>query len=88
MKIKIDENIPISLMPVLSGLGHVVDCVADEGLAGNVDAEVWLAAQSAERFFITQDLDFADLRKFCQERIRGFYWFVCNTLPGRRLSRI
>jgi predicted nuclease of predicted toxin-antitoxin system len=31
---------------------------------GASDDEVWTAAQKEERFLITQDLDFSDLRRF------------------------
>ena len=32
MKIKLDENIPLSLVAILSQLGHDVDSVYQEGL--------------------------------------------------------
>ena len=64
MKIKLDENIPGGLSGVLQALGHDCDSVVDEGLAGYSDLPVWQAAQQAERFFVTQDLDFSDLRQF------------------------
>ncbi|MEQ1932534.1 MAG: DUF5615 family PIN-like protein [Fimbriimonadaceae bacterium] len=59
MKIKLDENIPSDL-----SLPGDVDTVEQEGLAGCDDDTVWAAAQDEGRFFITQDLDFSDLRKF------------------------
>jgi predicted nuclease of predicted toxin-antitoxin system len=64
MKLKLDENLPESLISALSELGHDVDSVALEGLAGYGDGEIWKAAQRAGRLFITQDLDFSDARKF------------------------
>lgn len=64
MKIKLDENIPVSLGSVLTSLGHDVDTVRDEGLLGKADPVVWEAACREGRFFITQDLDFSDFRKF------------------------
>ena len=45
-------------------IGHDVDTVRLEGVAGQNDVTVWQAAQSAQRFFITQDLDFSDVRKY------------------------
>ena len=50
VKIKLDENLPARLGDVLSDLGHDVDTVIQERLAGHSDAEVWEAAQRAERF--------------------------------------
>ncbi|MCX6377605.1 MAG: DUF5615 family PIN-like protein [Armatimonadetes bacterium] len=64
MKIKLDENMPVSLADVLAALGHDVHTTQAEGLAGSDDDAVWQAAQDEDRFLITQDLDFSDLRKF------------------------
>jgi predicted nuclease of predicted toxin-antitoxin system len=64
MKIKLDENLPSELVGVLTALGHDVDTVVEEGLAGRDDGTVWLAAQHAARLLVTQDLDFSDIRKF------------------------
>jgi hypothetical protein len=63
VKIKLDENLPHRLVPLLTELGHDVDTVPDEQLAGQDDGVVWEAAQSHGRF-ITQDLDFSDARKY------------------------
>ncbi len=64
MNIKLDENLPVSLVDVLTAFGHDVDTVPDEGLAGHDDATIWATAQTGGRFFITQDLDFSDVRRF------------------------
>lgn len=65
MKVKLDENIPVRLTGVLTTTaGHEVDTVATEGLRGMPDADVWSAASKGDRFLITQDLDFSDVRRF------------------------
>lgn len=64
MKLKLDENLPSALAADLSGLGHDVDTVMDEHLAGCSDAEVWAGTEVAGPFLITQDLDFSDARKY------------------------
>lgn len=64
MKIKLDENIPVRLQPVLQQLGHDTDSVIQEGLAGCTDERIWQAALEAGRFLITQDLDFSDVQRF------------------------
>ena len=64
MKIKLDENLPEALVVQLAELGHEVDNVRLENLAGRPDPAVWRAAQAAGRFFVTQDLDFSDIRQF------------------------
>lgn len=55
---------PLALVPILQGQGHDVDTVEAERLIGRADEEVWRAAQEEERFLITQDLDFSDVRKY------------------------
>ncbi len=64
MKIKLDENLPARVKPILQSLGHDVDTVPEERLSGRPDREVWQAAQAHGRFLITQDLDFSDTRQF------------------------
>jgi predicted nuclease of predicted toxin-antitoxin system len=64
VKIKLDENLPESLVAELAALNHDTDNVRQEGLAGRDDSDVWSAAQAARRFLITQDLDFSDVRTF------------------------
>ena len=64
MRIKLDENVPADLAESLADIGHDVDTVVGEGLRGRLDAIVWDAARAEQRFFITQDLDFSDVRAF------------------------
>lgn len=64
MRIKLDENMPDRLVAVLSELGHDVDTVLSEQLAGQDDDVVWRAAQADRRFLVTQDLDFSNVRQF------------------------
>jgi predicted nuclease of predicted toxin-antitoxin system len=62
--VKLDENLPVHLAASLQALGHDADTVHDEALRGAPDETVWEASQRAGRFLITQDLDFADIRRF------------------------
>jgi predicted nuclease of predicted toxin-antitoxin system len=71
MKIKLDENLPASLAPILKGFQHDVHTTADENLTGRTDGEVWEATQREQRFLITQDLDFSDVRQFMPGRHHG-----------------
>ena len=64
MTIKLDENLPERLVAELSALGHDVDTVRAEHLAGHDDTDVRRGAQTAGRFLITQDLDFSDVRRY------------------------
>lgn len=82
MRIKLDENLPLRLVRMLAPLGHETDTVPQEGLAGQDDAHVWQAAQTAGRFFITQDLDFSDVRRFVPGAHHGLL-LVRLRDPGR-----
>ncbi len=64
MRIKLDENLPARLAPMLVSLDHDVHTITDENLSGKSDREVWEAAQHEDRFLVTQDLDFSDIRRF------------------------
>lgn len=77
MKIKLDENLPARIAGVLSALGHDVHTVPDEGLAGRPDEDIWQAVVKEERFLITQDLDFSDMRRYAP-----------GTHPGLLLLRL
>lgn len=60
MRIKLDENLPLSLVEFLNAAGHDAGHVVTEGLTGRDDQAVWIAAQAEERFLITQDVRFAN----------------------------
>jgi predicted nuclease of predicted toxin-antitoxin system len=64
MKIKLDENITTRASLPLVDLGHDVHTVFSEGLAGRSDEDIWIAAQAEQRFLVTQDFAFADVRQF------------------------
>ncbi len=71
MKIKLDENLPVSMASHLRTLGHDVDTTLDEQLTGRPDTDVWNAAQRELRFLVTQDLDFSDIRTFEPGKHKG-----------------
>ncbi|MCC7123314.1 MAG: DUF5615 family PIN-like protein [Acidobacteria bacterium] len=82
MKIKLDENLPAALVPLLESLGHEVDTVPAEGIGGEDDDVVWRAAQAEGRFLVTQDLDFSDARKYTPGTHHGLL-LVRLPQPGR-----
>jgi len=91
VKIKLDENLPVSAAPRLAALGFDTDTVIEEGLAGRADDAVWEGAQAAGRFLVTQDLDFSDTRKFTPGEHHGLMivrlpdseqWRVADFLVG------
>lgn len=86
MKVKLDENLPETLVDRLTALGHDVDTVRVERLAGKDDERVWDAAQQAERFLVTQDLDFSDVRRFQPGTHHGLLLVRLQTPSRRRLG--
>ncbi len=89
MRIKLDENLPLRLASALRSRGHDVDTVGEERLVGSMDSAIWAAVQEAERFLITQDLDFSDIRKFAPGTHHGIL-LVRLAAPGREalLARV
>lgn len=82
MKVKLDENLPVALVETITALGHDVDAVPMEGLGGHADGAVWSAAQAEGRLLVTQDLDFADVRRFAPETHAGILLVRLRT-PSR-----
>ncbi len=64
MKLKLDENLPASAAESLRTLGHDVDTVADEGLAGGEDRLVLTAATGEARLLLTLDRGLGDIRAY------------------------
>jgi predicted nuclease of predicted toxin-antitoxin system len=87
MKIKLDENLTARLASRLGLLGHEVQTVRDEGMEGRPDAPIWEAAQSESRFFITQDMDFSDLRRFLPGTHYGILLIRLHAPKRRALIR-
>ena len=83
MKIKLDENLPFTLVSVFASIGHDVDTAPQEGLAGHSDPDIWRATQEAGRFLITQDLDFSDVRRFAPGTHHGLLLLRLRE-PSRR----
>jgi len=86
MNIKLDENIPHSLTDDLKALDHSPDHVKDEKLTGHPDRDVWERAQKEDRFFITQNLDFSDIREHPPGTHSGLL-LVRLRIPGRKALR-
>jgi predicted nuclease of predicted toxin-antitoxin system len=64
MKLKLDENLPRDLKPMLQAFDHDVVSAADEKLLSQPDTAIAAAARSEDRMLLTLDVEFADLRKY------------------------
>lgn len=67
MKIKLDENLSKSLSHYLSGLGYDVATVVDQGMNGITDPDLWQRVRAEDRFLVSADLDFSDLRRMSSD---------------------
>lgn len=61
MRFLVDQNLPIRLVGVLTGLGHEADHVKSLGLATGDDMEVWRRASDLSAVVVSKDKDFLTL---------------------------
>lgn len=64
MRIKLDENMPLSLAALLRSAGHNVSTVPEENLSGEGDPLVLETAIKEGRLLMTFDVDFGDIRAY------------------------
>jgi predicted nuclease of predicted toxin-antitoxin system len=62
MKIKVDEDLPRSALQILQDAGYEALSVIDQEMGGWSDTELWTAVQAEQRFLITADKGFGDIR--------------------------
>ena len=61
---KIDENLPVELAELLSGLGHDTKTVHEQRLGGATDQVLLQRCDNEKRTLVTLDIDFADIRTY------------------------
>ena len=71
MKFKIDENLPLELVNLLSTAGYDVASVLGQELGGATDSSLAEHCRAEERALLTLDLGFADIRRYLPERFPG-----------------
>jgi predicted nuclease of predicted toxin-antitoxin system len=64
VRLKLDENLPDEARVAAVALAHDIDTVVDENLGGASDADVLAAAPRDDRFVITLDRGFGDVRRY------------------------
>jgi predicted nuclease of predicted toxin-antitoxin system len=84
MRFLIDAQLPPALARWLSSAGHHAEHVADVGLAGARDDEIWTYALSASAVIVSKDEDFA-LRKILRQGGPPVVWI---RLPNSRRAAL
>jgi predicted nuclease of predicted toxin-antitoxin system len=64
MRIKVDEDLPRSAAVTLREHGYDAVNVLDQGMGGWKDPDLWEAVQAEQRFLVTADRGFADIRRY------------------------
>ena len=67
MRLKLDENFDLRIVPVLAQRGHDVEDVYGENLSGSRDKAIYEACIRERRTLITLDLDFSNPFRFPPE---------------------
>ena len=64
LKITVDEDLPHQAVKLLREKGYDAASVIELGMGGWKDPQLWIAVQSAERFLVTADKGFGDIRVY------------------------
>lgn len=64
VKVKLDEDLPVTLTDLLNAAGYEASRVFIQGMGGWKDERLWAAIQAEGRFFITADKGFGDIRRY------------------------
>ncbi len=79
MKLKLDENFDLRLLPLVKESGFEADCVYNESLLGSPDDTIYEKCCSEGRILVTLDLDFANPLRFPPRSTGG----IIVLRPGR-----
>ena len=71
MKFKLDENLPAEIADSFRQLGHEIDTVHNEGLAGASDPQILRHVKTDGRVLLTMDKGIADIRQFPPDQYPG-----------------
>jgi predicted nuclease of predicted toxin-antitoxin system len=64
MRIKVDEDLPKIVIQLLDRKGHDAVSVVEQGMGGMKDSPLWTNIQSEQRFLVTADKGFGDIRYY------------------------
>ncbi|OGV73040.1 MAG: hypothetical protein A3K19_23605 [Lentisphaerae bacterium RIFOXYB12_FULL_65_16] len=64
MRVKVDEDLPSDAVRLLQENGYDAASVFAQGMGGWKDRPLWDAVQTEQRFLVTADKGFSDLREY------------------------
>jgi len=64
VRVKVDEDLPKAAAQMLQGRGYEAVSVVEQGMGGAKDDPLWLAVQAEQRFLVTGDKGFGDIRSY------------------------
>lgn len=62
LKVTVDEDLPRQAVQLLREHGYDAASVVEQGMSGWKDPQLWIAIQKDERFLVTADKGFGDIR--------------------------
>jgi predicted nuclease of predicted toxin-antitoxin system len=62
VRVKVDEDLPRAAAEMLRNRGYEADSVIEQGMGGAKDHQLWRAVQAEDRFLVTADKGFGDIR--------------------------
>jgi predicted nuclease of predicted toxin-antitoxin system len=62
MRVKVDEDLPRAAVQMLRGRGYEAVSIVEQQMGGWKDPALWQAVQAEQRFLVTADKGFADIR--------------------------
>ena len=64
MRVKVDEDLPTAISQLLRAAGYDALNVLEQRMGGWKDVEVWKTVQAEQRFLVTADKGFGDIRVY------------------------
>jgi len=64
LKITVDEDLPRQAVQLLREHGYDAASVIEQGMGGWKDSQLWIAIQKDERYLVTADKGFGDIRTY------------------------
>jgi predicted nuclease of predicted toxin-antitoxin system len=64
LKVMVDEDLPCQAVQLLREYGYDAVSVVEQGMGGWKDPPLWIAIQKDERYLVTADKGFGDIRVY------------------------